>query len=425
MEVDSPRPALPLAEAITTWSDPALVEALNAAEAPFAPQQRVQLLQEWVAEIAQYRARGTSARSSVTNPTIRALERAWQKLFVGFNASVAAGDIVLWGRMLKPIARSDAEPLLAAWARELLYLPYRGTVVVGEDAYEDVVVQRRMLAPLVAARLGRVRTARGPISLGAALREWTAPALLGEVCRSERRYTRDVLASFPAHPILSDPADLAKPAKNGWSVGPPSFAALIAAWTALETDFRARLVSGEFHLRGVMTRPQRTTVQVSLPGVWAADYLFDFRREAISVDDARYVAVVATYGAAAEGSGRDVDRLSDAAVPDSATCERTVTEAHAVPPSAPPVVVRKGGRKPVAGIIEDALRRHWDGVFPNGAPARPESWLWLARTLTKRVGRAAMSAAGGFPKEETVRGHLPEIYDRLLVEKGGPRASDQ
>jgi hypothetical protein len=422
MEVDSPQPALPLAEAITTWSDPALVEALHAAEAPFPPQQRVQFLREWVAEIAQCRARGAPARFSTTNPPIRALEGAWQDLFVGFNASVASGDIVLWGKMLKPIARSDAEPLPAAWARDLLYLPYRGTVVVREDAYEDVVVEQRVPADLAAERFGCARTARGPIPLSAALREWTDPALLGEVCRCERRYTPNELTSFPTHPILSDPADLAKPTRNSWSLGPPRFSDLIAAWRALENDLRARLTRGEFHLRGVMTQPQRTTDQVSLPGVWAADFWFDFRRDTITVDDARYVAVVATYGVAAGASGIDVDRRSDEAAPDSATGERTEEEASVAPPR---VAARKGGRKPVAGIIEDALRAHWDALFPAGAPARPESWAGLARSLIKRVEKAARGAAVGFPKEETVRGHLPEIYDRLLVEKGGPRASDQ
>jgi hypothetical protein len=425
MEVDSPQPALPLAEAITTWSDPALVGALDAAEAPFPPQQRVQFLREWMAEIARCRAQGVPARSSTTNPPIQALERAWQDLFVGFNARVASGDIVLWGKMLKPIARSDAEPLPAAWARDLLYLPYRGTVIVRENAYEDVVVERPVYASAAVERLARARGARGPIPLSAALREWTDPVLLGEVCRCERRYTPNELTAFPSHPILSDPADLAKPSKSSWSLGPPSFNDLIAAWRALENDLRARLARGEFHLRGVMTQPQRTTEQVGLPGVWAADFWFDFRRDTITVDDARYVAVVATYGAAADESGMDVDRISDAAAPVSGTGARTVEEASVAPPATPRVVARKGGRKPVAGIIEDALRTHWDGLFPNGAPARPESWLGLARSLIKRVAKSARGAAEGFPKEETVRGHLPQIYDRLLVEKGGPRASDQ
>jgi hypothetical protein len=397
------------------------VEARDAAEAPFAPAQRVQLLHEWVAEMTQCRARGTPARSSTTHPPIRAVERAWHDIFGHFNDHVASGDIVLWGRMVKPIARSDAEPMPAAWARELLYLPDRGVVVFGEDAYEVVTAERRSSGGVPAVRLRTARIGRGPVRLSAALREWTDPALLGEVCRCERRYTQNELSAFRAHPILSDPADLAKPTKNSWSLGPPSFGDLIAAWTALETDFRARLVSGEFDLQGVMAQPRRTTEQVTLPGVWAADFWFDFRQDAISVDDARYVAVAATYGVATGEGGPEVERLSGSVEPEGGTGDQHETEAGAAPH--PPA--RKGGRESLSGVVEDALRTHWDALFPKGAPARPESWVWLARSLIKRVARAAPGNAGGFPKEETVRRHLRKIYGRLLVEKGGPRANDQ
>ena len=71
-------------------------------------------------------------------------------------------------------------------------------------------------------------------------------------------------------------------------------------------------------------------------------------------------------------------------------------------------------------LIEEALRLYWDDIFPDGAPPRPEYWTEVARKLVRRATKAPHGRPIKFPKEETVRKHLPVIYARVLGEKGGP-----
>ncbi len=288
---------LPLAEALRAWSNPELLRAVEVAEAPFTLDQCDQHQREWLAEIIHRRQHPQRKRREPVEPRYQALENAWYQLFVDFNAKVASGEIVLWGRMITPLARADAEPLPAVWADELLYHLGRGTVLFRENAYRDVTVGPRSSAALLEARLQATRRAAGPIPLAAALREWTDPALLSEVCRREREHTPYEMAILTTHLLLSKAEDLAQPSEHRWVLGAPDFTRVMAAWDALENDFRARLVRGEFHLRGVMAKPRREQHSEILPGAWAADLAFDFQRNAVSLDDARYVAVTASYAA--------------------------------------------------------------------------------------------------------------------------------
>lgn len=407
---------LPLAEALQAWSDPELLAAVEAAEAAFTPEHCDRYQGEWLAEIVHRRRRPKAKPRELVEPMHRALETAWYRLFVQFTRRVAVGEIVLWGRMKKPLARRHAESLPPAWADDMLLYPRRDSVIVREDVYIDVVAGGPNSAAVLDQQQSVTRTEAGSMQLAVALREWTNPALISEVCRLERGYTEFEMAGYPAHPLMSDPHDLAKPSNHRWMLGLPDFVQLSSACEAAEDDFRARLVRGEFHLKGVMAKPRREVQSDVLPGIWAADFAFDFQRDTVSFDDARYVAVTATYGAGATTAATDDDsKDSQQDRPDGRGAQMAI--------NAPKQ--RPRGRKKARTVIEAALRVHWDALFPDGAPSAPGPWVVLARRLIKRAVAAGQGSGVRFPAEETVRKHLEEIYVQVLVEKGAAPQSDQ
>lgn len=407
---------LPLAEALRTWSDVDLVTAVDVAEATLEPDQCDRFQREWLAEIVQHRRQPKGRPREPYAPQYRALEAAWFRLFAHFSGKVATGELVLWGQMERPMARRGAEPLPALWADELLYYPRRNRIIFRDDMFREVFAAPLNCAGPLQERLQEARSTVGSIPLAMALRDWADLNLLSEVCRCERRYTQHQLTGFPMRPLLSESQDLAKPSDRGWMSGLPDFADLSSAWWSLEDDFRARLVRGEFHLKGVMTKPRREQQVEVLPGVWAADFAFDFRRDTVGFDDTRYVAVTASYARApqpsavpdATGDGGDGDPADDELVGATAA------------PAGP-----RRGRRGAGPTIEEALRMFWGVLFPHGAPAHPGQATDLASRLIKRVEGSREWRGRKFPEHGTVRRHLPKIYERVLAEKDRPTQSVQ
>jgi hypothetical protein len=146
-----------------------------------------------------------------------------------------------------------------------------------------------------------------PIPLSDALVRWTNPALVAAVRAEERRHLPYHLGEFyrlsAARLRLSPDADLRKPSPGAGWAGPPDMGGLLSAWRALERDLRVRLVHGEFHLLGVRAAPVRDEDRSPLPGLWAADFEFDFYAERVGVDRHAWTAVVAV-AAADHGRGR-------------------------------------------------------------------------------------------------------------------------
>jgi len=416
MKPDSSPPALPLADAIKSWSDRQLVDAVQAAEAPFSPTMLERHQREWLADTVEARSKSRHALPYAADDRVRALHRAWHALFASFGAVVASGAVVLFGRMLKPFRREDADALPASWGRQLLYYPLRGTIIYQDDAYEDVTAARQSDAVTYGERLREARIARGEVPLIEALRAWGDPALIGEVCRCERRHSAHEMARMAALPRLLDLAELRQPSSTSWMAGPPDYTQLLAGWTALENDFRARLVRGEFRLSGVMAKPHRRLQPEILPGVWAADFAFDFRRDAVSFDDAKYVAVTVTNGAAP--SAAQVAGRPDGEIQGPVTGP-TISPTNRVQSTRPP------GRKSGKPIVAQALRAQWAWLFPKGAPANPGPWTELAKRLVRRVETTGNPPGAWFPDEDTVRKHLAEIYAEVLAEKGAAVQSGQ
>lgn len=257
---------------------------------------------------------------------------------------------------------------------------------------------------IVAAMKSDSPSAPLPLSLplAAAILRWSEPHLVEAVKAEEQRLTEHELSLLPDRPRLSALGDLRQPTTNDWMGGGPNFLRLIAAWQALERDLKAKLAGGALRMTGVQMAPVRQVDRTTIPGVWATDCRLDLLNCAITIGDARYVAVVV---AAADTETEAPVAVSEAEAETAATI---VEQPRRTP-----------GRKNGVPVIEAAVMRHWEHVQqlmqPTGSPPVVAE---VARSLHKRMEADAQK---GIVKKrvagETVRKHLREIYERVLGEK--------
>ncbi len=198
-------------------------------------------------------------------------------------------------------------------------------------------------------------------SLSEALIRWTDPERAEAVRRQERKYIPYHLHEFyriKEHWLqLTPDRGLRQPTSGeGWAGG-PDFGSLIAARRALERDLVGRLVRGEFHLVGVRTAPDRTAAPRAIPGVWAADMRFDFAKDVVSIEQARYVAVRAVRG---PGPGPEdemqADRTARAPEPPSATPPLTPESVRGLTDEEVIVLLEEHARR----VVEDESMRVLD-----------------------------------------------------------------
>ncbi|MGG5823763.1 hypothetical protein [Falsiroseomonas sp. HW251] len=117
------------------------------------------------------------------------------------------------------------------------------------------------------------------------------------------------------------------------------YAALDAAWDVLFRDFRQRVEAGRMHLSGIQTDPERHEARSAIPGVWVADYEFDFRASTVVGAGRRYVSV----------------RLSE--LPYETATMQTLSGAPPVPLSGPAVAAApvEVTAETVRGLTDEAL----------------------------------------------------------------------
>lgn len=132
------------------------------------------------------------------------------------------------------------------------------------------------------------------ITLKEALLRWTDPTLIEKVRVHEAGFTAHAMTAVKHLPRFCTDEELATPSNDSWMSGRPNFKLLLAAHEQLERDFRDRVVRGEFHLRGVLTRPALTTGLRNIPGAWISEGHLDFIANCFSIADQRFVAVVAS-----------------------------------------------------------------------------------------------------------------------------------
>jgi hypothetical protein len=134
------------------------------------------------------------------------------------------------------------------------------------------------------------------LPLAKALLAWCDPALIDALQKAEQRYIPHELNQFYRATggirirLLPD-AEVRVPGSG--LVGGPSPEWLIAAWNAVEADFRQRLTT-EIHLTGVQVAPSPETEPTSIPQAWASDAALDLTRSTLEFAGRRYAAVTAS-----------------------------------------------------------------------------------------------------------------------------------
>jgi hypothetical protein len=446
---DSRRGPLPLADALIAWSDPALLEAVRAAEAGHAPDELERLERDPLDRISDRRAVPRQGRVPMFGggaEGIRALDRAWGALLDAFRGMVGRGEVFLEGEPVGP--RLPLRGRIPATAIERLEFDPRGAAVFFNGrTYADVTASKappdhlEVLRASVAADTERARSLRDALVL------WADAALVKRVRRLER-----LVADVNGRPLrfarlferTREPFD--------WSTTPAAEqmrpeVRLAEAWAELLTDARRRIEVGEWEVRGVQTFPLRETERAPIPGVWAAEFWFDVEANTISVVQfnrtARtYAAVLIRRDAAV---GPTVDRgtwAHDGEVPGGTPAAEPGVEdaaiaaargacsgaAHAAQgtsatgdtddAAARANGVRRG-RESAEPAIEAVVRACWDEVHARASVGgRTPVWTELARMVERRM--QAASRRGDIPQVwrfHTIRKHLPEIYARVLSEK--------
>ena len=130
---------------------------------------------------------------------------------------------------------------------------------------------------------------RDVLSLADALQRWCDECLLQRVRDEECRHTEYEMDNCGRIQLTSR-AVRRKPSRQDWMVG-SNFTQLSAAWVELEHDLRRRIEQGQIHIRGVQLAPDRRIEPEIIPGGWAADFLFDFRKGTIKAGPVRFGAI--------------------------------------------------------------------------------------------------------------------------------------
>lgn len=226
--------------------------------------------------------------------------------------------------------------------------------------------------------------------------------------------------SYVVHrPLLSDVQELRKAGQHDWSMGPPDFGPLLAAWNRLERDLIARLSQRLLFIRGVPLKPRRGNRHEPIPAVWAASFKMNFTDNTITVDDDLYGAV-------------EVSR-TEPAVP-AAMADPPNAAQPPVPPTVRPDVAgdadgnmeSPGSRRPgpgsFDGMIDQAIERHWGEL--SAAVARlgknSPNWSELARVLRRQMEKENRSGTGiKLPSHQVTRKRLAKQYPKHLVRMSG------
>jgi len=434
MHADSRQGLLPLADAMLEWSDPALVEAIRAEEARFEPGELEQLGHYTLADVRLLRR---SPRLPVSmgpswGPTAD-LERAWKRLFGAFRLLIECGEIRLRGVPTVSFGEPAAEDLPQGRAAALLFDPAAGAVFLGIATYVGVTATRGKAGEQVS--VGHAPADGPALPLRDAIAAWCEPRLVRHVREIEAR-VRDEEIRAIGRVRLGPGPDVPPPASAPtYMQSVATKPALSAAWEALLNDLRQKIERGELRLRAVQTWPLRQAERDDVPGLWASEFWFDLDANRINVVQFNHTARTFSAVLVSRPVAEPISRISSAPPGYRAGQAHALEGDRAAAASAlhasdkSPVQQqrrRRGGRGRYEPIIEDALREHWDSLFPKGPPVVLPQWTDLARRLTRRMQSPSAGRKGiKVPQLDTIRTRLPKIYPRVLSEKASSQANAQ
>ncbi len=339
----------------------------------------------------------------VTESRLRSdLLRATGALGADLSARVRRGEFHLRGRLRQPGSPAALVVVPLAPSTMLSIDPEADSITTKDGSYAEV---EAVLGPAPSSPAG-IEAPRS-MPLWDALVSWCDPVLLCDIRRNERYFSRDELRSF-GRPTLGA-------AEDGTSMlGHDAFQRvrerLSHLWDDLALDLKKRIELGQVHLQGVQTHPVREIERKPIPSAWATDFRFDFPACTLTVDGYRYVSVICSLDrpvASAAVASSSEGTISDAAdVPEDVLDTAEAGEAQ-----------RAVGRENFAPLIEADLRANWDAVRRQAArnPGERPVWTELARAVRKRLGKGRRDGGRAkIPHEDTIRKHLPDIYERLL-----------
>lgn len=163
----------------------------------------------------------------------------------------------------------------------------------------------------------------------------------------------------------------------------------------IEVDLRVRLERGEFHLWGVQTQPEPQLHATLIPGVWAADLIFDLDASTAQFYERRFVMVRAFEGDPAAKPRVDREKAR-----------------------------RRAGREPFLPIITEGLteyaRRAGCSLDQLASTTRNRSEVCRAvERHIKALHPQMVSVKGGLPTPETIRKHIRHLLGARPAKQTG------
>ena len=330
------------------------------------------------------------------------LARAIWALGADLSARVRRGEFHLRGRLQQPGSPAALVVVPLAPSTVLSIDSEAAAITTKDGSYAEV---EAVLGPAPSSPAGIEEPRSMP--LWDALVSWCDPVLLCDIRRNERYFSRDELRRF-GNPTLGA-------AEDGTSMlGHSAFQRirerLSHLWDDLALDFKKRIELGQVHLQGVQTHPVREIERKPIPSAWATDFRFDFPAGTLAVDGYRYVSVTCSLDRPAASAA--AASSSEGTISDTANVAEDVLDTAETGKAQ-----RAVGRENSAPLIETDLRANWDGVRRQAArnPGERPVWAELARAVRKRLDKGRRDGERvKIPHVDTIRKHLPGIYERLL-----------
>jgi hypothetical protein len=289
---------------VLRWCEPALVDAVRAAEVPFTEDQVVAACPCSLSGAAPAAPARMDFDPDATTHIQAGLRMPWSNLMADLRARVMMSRITLTG---VPATDPQAVPasIPPSYANQYEFDFSSNTVTWFRGKWLAVT------AALTTEAVALGEAGETPLPLKQAMLTWCDDVLVDryETADTARQLAQDIRQGFrhPAHERR-----YAGASTFDLHLIEPWAERLEPARVALQTDFAARIASGEIELTGSQTEPALAADRTSLSPAWAGRMKFDWRNGTVQVGGVRFVDVSgvrrATPTAPETGSGGESRR---------------------------------------------------------------------------------------------------------------------
>lgn len=274
---------LSLRDMVLRWCEPALVDAVRAAEVPFTEDQVIAACPCSLGGAAPAAPAPLDFDPDGVDRIQASLRMPWGNLMADLRARVMMSRVTLTG-----VPATDQQAVPAC-------IPPSYVNRYDFDFSANTVTWFRGKWLAVTAALTTEAVALGdageaPLPLKQALLTWCDDVLVDryETADTARQLAQDIRQGFR------------HPAQERRYAGASTFDLhLIEPWAerleparmALQTDFAARIASGEIELTGLQTEPALAADRTSLSPAWAERMRFDWRKQTVRIKGVQFVDV--------------------------------------------------------------------------------------------------------------------------------------